>query len=80
MRIDEPLPKAGIFYLFVGLPIGIASIMAIAAVFISRSLGNETLPGELVPLAVSFMLFSLGLRALLSCIDWVEARKAKSNG
>ena len=77
LDLNKPLPKAGIFYLFVVLPIFIACIMAIAATLITRSMGSDFLSGNLIAVALFFFLAGNGLRAILSCIDWLEARKSK---
>ena len=79
LDLNKPLPKAGIFYLFVALPIFIACIMAVTATLITRLLGSDFLSGNLIAVALFFFLAGNGLRALLGCVDWFEARK-KNHG
>ena len=77
MRLDGPLPKAGIFGLFVVLPILMMVFLSMAIPFIVKWSGGGVVLDRVFPFAFVFLLLSYGLRCLLSCIDWFEARKAK---
>ena len=76
MRLDERLPRAGIVWLFVILPLTITSLMVVSATAIGWLLG-ETLPLGVLLVSISASMLAQALRAVLSCIDWFEARAAK---
>lgn len=78
MKLDEPLPKAAIFHLFVVLPVMMAVFMAIVALAIAAWFDADSVPIGLLLVAMSFAILANGLRALLSCVDWFEARLRKN--
>ena len=77
MRLDEPLPRAAILWLFVLLPLSIATTMAVAVTILDRLMGDDSVPSGVIPVSFSVFLLGTGLRSILSCVDWFEARQAR---
>jgi hypothetical protein len=75
--MDEPLPRAGIFWLFVGLPLAISTLLIILLTFADRYLGEPNRSSSVIMISISVFMLANGLRAILSCVDWFEARMAK---
>jgi hypothetical protein len=76
VKLGEPLPRAGIITLFVIMPLTIAILMLASAAVIGWLLG-ETLPVGVLLVSISAHMLATGLRAVLSCVDWFEARSAR---
>jgi hypothetical protein len=77
VTLDRPLPRAAILWLFVLLPLSIATTMVVVVTIADRLLGDDNLPSSVILVSISVYMLANGVRSILSCVDWFEARYSR---